>query len=580
MRSTGRNRWVGALALLLATGTAAAQRSAADLNAALELQRQGRNEEAAAAFGRVLATDRANLTALFGIERAFQALGQLSRLLPYIDSSLAAVPDRSLVWGMRVRALGELGRSDDLASTARAWIAAQPGSADPYREWAFALAQQGNTGEAREVLHEGQRRLGGSALMQELAQMDAVVGQWPEAAQHWRAAVQADADLAFAAGLSLSPVPAADRSAVLRVLLEPRDPQARRIAADVLVGWDRPGEAWTLLDANLPDDPAAAVGVLGRFIDRVRLANSAEGARIRGYAWERLAGLQQGPVAQASRVEAARAYADAGDRAGAERMLDRMTQDPTAVPATARGVMVTLIGVLADAGRAAEAERRLAEWGDRLAGDDRAALGERIAWAWVHEGHLDRAERALGSDSGVTTAALRGWLALFRGDLEGAAARFRDAGPFAGARGEATRRTTAVALVERVGVHQSTALGAAFLALEREDTVAAVGAFERAARGLPALGGRGDVLAFAGQLAADARDRRAEALLEAALAADSAGPAAPAAEYALAELLAGSGRITAALARLEHAILAQPGSAVIPLARRLRDRLRGAVPSS
>lgn len=579
MRSAVRNRWIGALALLLATGSAAAQ-SAADLNAALELERQGRNEEAVAAFGRVLATDRANLTALFGIERALQVLGQLSRLLPYIDSTLAAVPDQSLVWGMRVRVLGELGRPDDLASTARAWIAAQPRSADPYREWAFALAQQGNTGQARDVLHEGQRRLGGTALMQELAQMDAVVGQWTEAAQHWRAAAQTDTDLALAAGLSLSPVPEADRSAVLRVLLESGDPLARRIAADALVGWDRPGEAWTLLDANLPDDPAAAAGALRRFIDRVRLGNSRAGARVRGYAWERLAGLQRGPAAQAARVEAARAFADAGDRAGAERMLDQMTQDPNAVPATARGVMVTLIGVLADAGRAAEAERRLTEWRDRIPGDDRAALGERIAWAWVHDGHLDRAERALGSDSGVTTAALRGWLALFRGDLVGAAARFREAGPFAGARPDATRRTMAVALVQRIGVPQSTALGAAFFALEREDTAAAVGAFENAARSLPATGGRGDVLAFAGQLAADAHDGRAEPLLTAALAADSAGPAAPAAEYALAELLAGAGRIAEALARLEHVILAQPGSAVIPLARRLRDRLRGVVPSS
>lgn len=580
MRSAGRSRWVAGLALLLAAGTAAAQQGAADLNTALELERQGRSQEAVAAFGRALVTDRANLAALFGLERALRAVGQLERLLPYVDSALATAPDLGLVWSMRVRVLGELGRQDDVTATARAWIAAQPQSPDPYREWAFALAQQGTTGLARDVLHEGQRRLGGSALMQELAQMDAVVGQWTEAASHWRAAVQANGDLVLAAGLSLSPTPEADRSAVLRILLEPPDPVARRVAADALVGWDRPAESWTLLDANLPDEAAAAALMLRRFIERARMTDSPDGARVRGYAWERLAGLQRGPVAQASRVEAARAFADAGDRAGAERMLDQVARDPNAVPVTARGVMVTLIGVLADAGRAAEAERRLADWGDRIPADDRADLGARIAWAWVHSGNLDRAERALGADSGVTTAALRGWIALFRGDLATAGARFREAGPFAGARDDATRRTTAVALLQRVRAPRSTDVGTAFLALELGDTAASVGAFERAARSFPPEGGRGDVLAFAGQLAADAHDRRAEALLQAALVADSAGPSAPAAEYALAELLARTGRTAEALARLEHLILSQPTSAVIPLARRLRDRLRGAVPSS
>jgi len=184
------------------------------------------------------------------------------------------------------------------------------------------------------------------------------------------------------------------------------------------------------------------------------------------------------------------------------------------------------------------------------------------------------------ASSAADLAAVRGWIALFRGDLAGAAERFREAGPFAGARAEATRRTTAVALVQRIRVDRSPALGSAFLALERGDTAAAVSGLEHAARGLAAVDGRGDVLAFAGQLAAAQGDRRAEALLTEALAADSAGPSAPAAEYALAEVLAESGRVAEALARLEHVILAQPNSAVIPLARRLRDRLRGAVPNS
>jgi tetratricopeptide (TPR) repeat protein len=580
MRSASRSRWIGALVLLLVAAPAAAQQAGADLTAGLDLERQGHYDDAALRFERALATDRTNLAALFGLERVLRNLGQLPRLLPYVDSTLAAEPRQDLVWGMRVRVLGELGRSDEMATTVRGWMRALPSSPDPYREWAFALAQQGNVGQARDILEEGQRRLGGTALMQELAQLDGLVGDWVEAAEQWRAAARASEDLAGAAGLSLSGVPEAQRSAVLRVLLEPADPVARRIAADALVGWDRPGEAWPLLDRSLPDDPRTAVVVLRRFVERLGRTSGAAGARARGYAWERLAGLQQGSAAVGARIEAARAFADAGDHAGADRMLDQVAQDANSVPPSAQGAVGTLIGVMADAGRPADAERWLGVWSERIPADARSALAERIAWAWVRDGNLERAEQALAADSGLTTGAVRGWIALFRGNLKDAAARFREVGPLAGSRGEATQRTSAVALVERVRVERLPALGAAFLALERGDTAAAVEEMEQAARRLPAAGGRGDVLAFAGQVAAATGDRRAESLLTAALAADSAGPAAPAAEYALAEVLAASGRVQEALARLEHVILAQPNSAVVPLARRLRDRLRGAVPSS
>ena len=89
------------------------------------------------------------------------------------------------------------------------------------------------------------------------------------------------------------------------------------------------------------------------------------------------------------------------------------------------------------------------------------------------------------------------------------------------------------------------------------------------------------VLAFAGDLAKESGDfDRAESLLVEALDADSLGPSAPAAEYALGVVLAGSGRGEAAAARLEHMILNHPGSALVPEARRLLDQVRGAIPRS
>jgi hypothetical protein len=176
--------------------------------------------------------------------------------------------------------------------------------------------------------------------------------------------------------------------------------------------------------------------------------------------------------------------------------------------------------------------------------------------------------------------ALRGWLALFRGDLRGAVDRFREAGPFTGSREEATRRTVAAAMAQRLGAASSPVVGQAFHALERGDTAAAIERFAMAADGYAPLDGRGDLLAFAGHLAMRQGDARADSLLTAALAADSIGPAAPVAELGLAEIAWRAGDAEQARRRLERLILAYPASAVVPEARRLLDRVRGGVPNS
>jgi tetratricopeptide (TPR) repeat protein len=552
-----------------------------DLNAAVELERLGRHAEAAERFIRVLGTDSANVAALFGLERTLLATGQLERLLPFVAIALERTPGDAAIRGLELRSLTSLGRTDEAAAAAARWIEMQPGAIEPYRDWAFAVAQRGDLREARRVLELGRERLGGNSLVQELAQVHVVAGQWSEAARHWHRAARTDPGFASAAGMSLSQAPPAERERVLVVLLqELGDSVARRLAADVLVGWDRPEQAWPLLDANLPAEPRLAAASLRRFADRARILGTTAGARVRAYALERLAGLDRGPAAQQARIEAARAFADAGDRAGAERMLDRIARDPAAAPASAVEAMAGLIGVTADAGRVQEAERQLAEWGSRFTPDARGELRERIAWAWIRRGELERATRALGDDSTVATVAVHGWVALFRGDLAEAASRFRVAGPYSGSRSDATRRTGVLALIQRIESERAPALGSALLALARGDTADAVQRLERVARDLPAAGGRADLLGFAGQLAADQGDARADGLLRAAIQADSVGPAAPAAMLALAELAWRQGRAAEAVARLEHLILAYPQSALIPQARRLLDRVRGAVPNS
>ncbi len=62
------------------------------------------------------------------------------------------------------------------------------------------------------------------------------------------------------------------------------------------------------------------------------------------------------------------------------------------------------------------------------------------------------------------------------------------------------------------------------------------------------------------------------------MAAETASDSAPAAAYHLARVEEAVGRNDEARARLESLILEYPESAVVPLARRMLDRLRGAVP--
>lgn len=574
-------RVLGLLLVLHAAATARLAAQEGDLAAALELERQGRHAEAADRFIRVLESDPTQAVALLGLERTLQASGGLERVFDHVERALAVRPDEPVAHGIRLRALAALGRDADLAQAAERWIAAAPDATEPYREWAFLVAQRGDLAAARGILERGAASAGGAALQPELAQLAVAAGLWVEAARHWHAAATANRSYVGAAGLTLSQAREAQRPAVLHLLLgEVGDSTARWIAADVLVGWGRAAEGWVVLDAALPAVPLEASAMLRRFADRARLGGTADGARARGYALERLASLQAGAAAQRTRIDAARAFAEAGDRPAAERMLGEIARDPSNAPPGTGDALAALITLMAEAGRAADAERRFEEWGRAIPESAREQLRREIARAWMRDGAFDHADSLLGADSTVDAAALRGWLALYRGDLGGAVERFREAGPYTGSRAEATRRTVAAALAQRLGPGPAPAVGRAFHALARGDTTAAIARFTAAADAFRPGEGRGDLLAFAGQLALRQGDAGAEALFVAALAADTVGPAAPVAELGLAELAWRGGRPDEARRRLERIILAHPESAVVPEARRLLDRVRGGVPSS
>ena len=543
------------------------------------LERRGLYEDAATTYRAVLENDRVSVAAWLGLERVLSELDRLDSIVPVLDSTIPSEPSDGFLRELQLRVWSNLNQPDSVTAAARRWIETSPDNPNPYRQWAHALASVANTSGAISVLEEARLEFGGSALAPEMAVILASGDQWVAAVGEWRIAVVADRSNLAAAGLALRQVPNSHREDVLAALLDSAEPIERRLAAELLVSWDRPDEGWALLEDALSSDHAEAGTELSLFVDRVRRLPSKDAARARAYALERLVDLVEGPDAERARLDAALAFADAGDFAGARRMLEGLIDVSEGVPNKAGEAVAAIIRVTAESGEIDEAEERLRLWEARLMPSDAQLLRERIGWAWIIRGEPDRAMALLQSDSSVGAFAILGWAALFGGDLSTARANFLAAGPFAVSRDQSTRRTSMLALLQGVEPDTVAELGEALLWLERADTSRAMEGLEEVAQELPADGGRSPILTLMGDIAREGGDlEQAESLFIDALHADSLGPSAPAAEYALGAVLAGSGRGDAAVERLEHMILTHPGSALVPEARRLLDQVRGAIP--
>jgi len=546
-----------------------------------QLERRGRYEEAAAGFKAILDAEPGNVTALLGLERVLvNRLARTPEMLPYIARAVEASPQHEQIREVDFRVAAAGFGADSAEAAFRRWGDAMPLSAAPYRLYAFWLGGQGNLEGALGVLDGGDERIGNARIAQYRAQILIMAGDWLASSSHWRRAVDLDPAYAQAAGSSLSRAPLEYRDVILQTVLGVRpSTSAQLLSADLMVRWGRPEEGWTLLDRALPPNDVQAAALLRRFADRAGQLRTLDGARARGFALERLSERQTGAEASRTRVEAARAFADAGDLDAAQRLLNRSrtrANDADDALATA-----TLIRVLADAGQLAEAESQFFEWETRLRGDDIDELRQRIAWGWILQPELDRAEGVLAKDSSVAAQAVRGWIALYRGELAAAKENFTAAGPSTQSRQEATRRASMLVLLQRIQAQSSPDLGEALLRAARGDTAEAAEQLEVVALTYPPSGGRTEVLVHAGQLLSRAGDyENARRVFDQAFLADTTGPSAPAAELALAVALVNLGRPQEAAPRLEHLILTYQDSALVPQARRLFDQINGMIPKS
>ena len=554
-----------------------------------ELERAGQYEQAAGIYLATLRADPTNLSALLGLERVLRPLNRLGELLPAAQRAAVASPTNAALRGVLLRTYVALNEPDSGRAVALRWAAAAPRDEAPYREWAMALEDAHRHAAARDVLLVGRRALGRpGAFGIELAELSRLSGDWEGAAREWAAALEdAPVQLPNAAS-ALAEAPNAARERIARLLTAGTpSPLARRLAGELLLGWGQPQRAWAVFEPSVATPSADAAFALRRFADLASARSTPDARRVRALALARYADLtpEPGGAAARARADAARAFIDAGDRAAARAVLERVAQDSSAPADAQRLAQRAVVEALIDGGQLDTAARQLATNG-RLSADDRAGLRLRLARARIATGDLDRADSAVARDSSVEGLALQGWIALYRGRLKDAQGLFHAAGPYAGDRHEATERTAMLALLQQVPAESFRELGGALLLLAQGDSLHAVQALRLAAGRLATGaggGGRPDLLLLAGRVAArldSAQQQTALALFDEIVHTAGEGAAAPAAELEWARLLERRAQTAEAMRHLEHLILTYPGSAVVPEARRELERAKGAIPKS
>ena len=565
-----------ALAFLLVATPLAAQVDS--LNRAFDLERRGNYAAAVTAYRAVLKGRPSEVSALLGLERSLAPLNRTAEMVPDIEVALAANPTATPLYGVAVRTYGAANMPDSLRRAVERWAQLAPKDETPYREWGNALLARRDRAGARAAYLAGRQQLGPTALAPELAQLAVLESDYASAANEWLVAIRKLPGYRSGAVVTLRPTPDAQRPGVLKVLDADGSPDALRLDAELRARWGDPVGGYERLVQVLPSDPVESRDLLRQFAEALRGNTAPAYRQAMGRALEAMAQRTNGAQRSRLQLDAAQAYLDGGDRASARRMLASLADDgesPAALSASASG---TLLRLLVEEGKMEEAEKSLAQYRGVLSTQEMATLTRRVALGWARAGKLERAEALAAADSSVDGLALRGQLKLFQGDIAGAVELLRAAGPYAGTREQATGRTTLLALLQPIEEDTLPELGAAFLALERGDTAAAVSGLAALGAKRPRNKGGAELLLLAGRLeAARGQAPAAEKLFRAAV--DTTAPAtAPAALLELGRLLASSGRGGEAVPVFEQLILDYPRSALVPQARRALDEAKGAVP--
>ena len=563
--------------LVVAVGTAAAQTPQDPAAKAFDLERRGQYAAAAEVYRTILSTRPGDLGALLGLERCLQPSGKVADMALELRHALGGGEPSAALYGLAVRVYTAAAQPDSARRIVDRWIVIEPKSESPYQEWGSAALGRRDLPAAKAAYQLGRERLGGDALAGELAQLATIESDYDVAVAEWLVAVGKTPGYRSAAVSMLSQVPVAGRPAVLRGLERAHSANAERIGATLTIRWGDPVGGVRRLERMMPQLGDQTVEALQDALDEVRGASGREVGMAKGIVLD-LLGSKVPNQSTRYWLEAAQAYADAGDQGSARRMLSRLAADPKSSPTMAASATSTLIAVLVAEGKMDEATKQFGQLKGVLAAEERQSLQIRLAEGWIRAGQLDRAEQLVAQDSTVEGIAVRGRIKLYLGDLAGAAELLRTAGPFAGAREAAVSRTAALALLQMIDRDSLPALGRALLELERRDSTAAGRDLEQVADGLPPERGGAELLLLAGRVEAGAGNRAGAERLFRRVAEMKVAASAAAAGLELARILVASDRKDQAVEALERLLVAYPTSAVAPQARRLRDEAKGVIP--
>jgi tetratricopeptide (TPR) repeat protein len=533
---------------------------------ALDLEAAGKYREAAPLFRTALKTS-AGVNALLGLERVYAELGWSDSLLAPLDTLIGANPKEETYRTVQLRTLQSVGKDAQLRAMFDRWTRDMPSSVTPYREYARLLLQKNRASAADSVLARARQALGTTKDLQlEVAQARAAQGQWIESAQAWRQALMTADYLVQAASYALAPTPMSSRAQIREIFMAmPIEVGSRRALADLEMTWGSPADAWNAL-RNLQADSASAEA----WSEFAKRAESEDRWVLAREALESALRYKRDPEIA---IRAATAALNAGDAGAALRLApfsdakgDSALVAKTYLPLHARA--------LSALGRPAEAERLVAAYDRFISPGAHNSLVRTIAWGWVRTGDMNRARAALaatGAEGDSSDAA--GWLALYEGNLKTARTLLR------GGTESSPELALALGIIARLKIDSAPAIGKAFLALARGDSVGAAAQFVQAGEATPAA--RSALLLTAAQIHATRKaDADAIALWSRIIQSEKDSPEAPQAELEWARALRRKNDTAGAVSHLEHLILAYPLSALVPQARRELELAKSAIPPS
>jgi tetratricopeptide (TPR) repeat protein len=554
-----------AMAVSVGARRAAAQAQPSAVTRAVELEQAGRWRDAIAAWRQVIDGGDAG-QGMLGLERVFSQLGQEDSVLAAVTAVLPAQPANRIVRGVQLRMLRAAGRDADARAAFEAWVTAVPHDAAPYKEYAVQLISDTRAAAADSVLQRGAAALGSSReFLIEIAQLQVALGQWGRGAAAWRRVMVAEPYMEQSALFSLGAVPASERDSV-RVALAgtlkvPADAGTRKVHGMLELQWGNPREGWRILSTLTVADSA--------YDTWSDFAGDAERMQAWLPARDALMAMHAARPAVAILLRAATAAVSGGDPASALPILSAARAKVDA-PMLRGQVLPLEVRALTSMGRAADAEALVARDGMQADATTKRIFAGQIAWGWVRAGDVEKARRALAGASADDDEEVRGWIALFEGDLKAARAGLRrpaDATPDV---------VTAMAMLGRTKADTARAAGAAFLALARGDTAGAAQRFERAADELVDVAPL--LLGYAARLWSLRRnDAQAIAAWSRVVQRFPQSPEAAESDLEWARTLRRRGDASGAGERLEHLILTYPNSALVPQARRELENLRSGV---